>query len=378
MRVAIVVGEASGDILGAGLIEHLKSLYPNASFEGIGGPLMIEQGFKSHYAMERLAVMGLIEPLKRLPELLKIRKNLRKRYSKNLPDVFIGIDAPDFNLALEAKLRKKGVKTVHYVSPSVWAWRQGRIKKVAKAVDLMLTLFPFEADFYRKHNVHVEFVGHPLADDIPLDVDKKAARSKLGLAQDIRFLALLPGSRKSEVKHMAQVFIDAAKRLQQKYPDIEVIIPAASAARLQELKVIIGEQPDFSVHLFEGRSHDVMAASDAVLMASGTTTLEALLLKRPMVIAYIASKLTYKLLAPLIKSEFVGLPNLLAKRLLVPELIQNNATVEKLTQALDVYFSSKESVNELQDSYLEIHQSLRKNASEKAAHAIAELIGKRN
>ena len=377
-RIAIVVGETSGDILGAGLIEELQKLYPDCIFEGVGGPRMLALGFVSHYSLDRLAVMGLVEPLKRLPELLAMRADLKQRYIDNPPDVFIGIDAPDFNLTLELKLRERGVKTVHYVSPSVWAWRQGRVRKIAKAVDLMLTLFPFEAKFYEQHNVDVKCVGHHLADHIPLDDQKQQAREKLGLSPETQYVALLPGSRKSEVEKLSDVFLEAAKLLQQNFPDIQFIIPAANKNRLAELKNILSNTHSRGITLFDGQSHDVMAAADIVIMASGTTTLEAMLLKRPMIITYKMAALSYFILSRLVKSKYIGLPNLLADKPLVAELIQDDATPHNIyTEACEL-LSNKERIHYLQSEYKKYHELLRKNASYEAALAISHIISNNN
>ncbi|MFL0798958.1 MAG: lipid-A-disaccharide synthase [Agarilytica sp.] len=372
-RVAIVVGEASGDMLGAGLMEALQRRYPDCQFEGIGGAKMIERGFVSHFAMDRLAVMGFVEPLKRLPELLGIRKSLRQRYTQSPPDIFIGIDAPDFNLSLEGSLKKHGVKTVHYVSPSVWAWRQGRVKTIAKAVDLMLTLFPFEERFYQEHKVKVHCVGHPLADKLSLEDVKVEIRQKMNLVQDAEYLALLPGSRHSEVALLSEVFLSAAEKCVSARPGMKILMPAANEARLAELTSKLSLFPSLDVTLSLGNSHEVMAAADVVLMASGTTTLEAMLLKRPMVIAYKMGVVSYWILKRLVKSKYVGLPNLLANRLLVPELLQENATVENISRSLMTYFESEQESAAIVEEFQSIHRSLKKNANEEAANAIEQL-----
>lgn len=377
-RIAIVSGEASGDTLGAGLIIALKQIYPDATFEGVGGPKMLAQGFVSHFPQDRLAVMGLVEPLKRLPELLSIRKQLRNRYIDNPPDVFIGIDAPEFNTGLELALRGCGIKTVHYVSPSVWAWRQGRIKKIAKAVDLMLTLLPFEAEFYRQHKVPVEFVGHPLADEIPLNVDMQAARARLSLEQSSSLIvALLPGSRATEVDAMGQLLIDVAAYCQERDRDLQFLIPSANEKRHQQLQRLL-DTADKNLHitLISGRSHDVMAAADVVVMASGTTTLEATLLKKPMVITYRLAAFSYWLFSRLVKVKYVGLPNLLAGRGLVPEFIQDQATAENIGDTVLSLLSDKANAEQLKRDFMHIHLQLKQNASEKAAQAIAALMEK--
>ncbi len=374
--MAIVAGEESGDILGAGLIASLQEQFPDCVFEGIGGPRMISRGFISHFPLERLAVMGLIEPLKRLPELLSIRKNLRTRYRSDPPDIFIGIDAPDFNLSLEAALKKCGIKTVHYVSPSVWAWRQGRVKKIAKAVDLMLTLFPFEAKFYQEHKVKVRCVGHPLADEISLEDCKLEARNYLQLNHEDSYLALLPGSRRSEVDKLCRVFCEAASLCVENSTGLKVIVAAANAARMSEIQCVLNDFPLLPVQLIEGKSHHVMAASDVVLMASGTTTLEAMLLKRPMVIAYKMATLSYEIIRRMVKSKYIGLPNLLADKSLVPELIQDEATPESLSDALLNFLNAPEQSAKLKQEYLSIHRSLKKDANREAAKAVTELWNK--
>ena len=375
-RVAIVVGEASGDLLGAGLIRELKKKFPHCQFEGIGGEKMKSEGMLSHFPMDRLAVMGLIDPLKRLPELLSIRRSLRERYLNHPPDVFIGIDAPDFNLSLERKLRDANIKTVHYVSPSVWAWRQGRIKKIAKSVDLMLTLFPFEKAFYESHDVPVKFVGHPLADQIPLVNDKSPARKRLGLNADKKYLAILPGSRSAEVEKIGTIFFEVAKRLLEHIPDVSFLVPAANEKRLRQINEQLKHYPNLDVVVYLKQSHDVMIAADAILMASGTTSLEAMLIKRPMVIGYRVSAISYEIISRLVKVKFVGLPNLLANQPLVPELIQHDATPENILREVRECFEEHSAQEALMQTFTDIHHSLRCNASEQAAAAIVQLCAK--
>ncbi len=374
IHIGIVVGEASGDILGAALITELRKIYPDAEFSGIGGPRMLALGFHSYFPQDRLAVMGLIEPLKRLPELLRIRKFLREHFIANPPAVFIGIDSPDFTISLEGSLKAKGIKTVHYVSPSVWAWRQKRVFKIAKSVDLMLTLLPFEAAFYEKHNVPVEFVGHHLADEIPEHVDKFQARRELGIPEHARVVALLPGSRASEVERMGKLFMHSAVFCLEQDPELLFYIPAANSDRYRELHHQLNDYVDFPIKLFNGHSHKVMAAADVLLLASGTVTLEALLLKKPMVVAYKMAPLTFKILSWLVKTPYVSLPNLLANKLLVPELLQNDATPEKLSAAIINYFENPEETQALCNTFADMHGILKRNASERAATAIAKLI----
>jgi lipid-A-disaccharide synthase len=374
VHIAIVVGEASGDILGAALMQELRKLFPQATFSGIGGPRMLAQGFHSYFPQDRLAVMGLIEPLKRIFELLRIRKFLREHFIKNPPSVFIGIDSPDFNLSLEESLKEKGIKTVHYVSPSVWAWRQKRVLKVKRAVDLMLTLLPFEAKFYQDHQVPVEFVGHHLADEIPLESDKFAARKSLGLPETGRFVALLPGSRSTEVDRMAEVFLHAGVFCLEQDPLLHFIIPAANSDRYRQLHLELSNYVDFPFTLFNGHSHQVMAAADVVLLASGTVTLEAMLLKKPMVVAYKMAPLSYRILSWLIKTPFISLPNLLAQKMLVPELLQDKATPQVLGNAVMKYFENPDETEVLVNRFKDMHLELKRNASERAAGAIAKLI----
>lgn len=371
MRIALVAGEASGDILGAGLMQALKARHPGIEFIGVGGARMQAQGLRSYFPMERLSVMGLVEVLGRLPELLSRRKRLIRTLIEQKPDVFIGIDAPDFNLGVELKLRQAGIKTVHYVSPSVWAWRQKRVFKIRDACDLMLTLFPFEARFYTEHDVPVRFVGHPLADDIPLEADREAARNALGLRSTDTVVALLPGSRGGEVGKLGELFLDTAQVLLNSDPDLQFVLPCASAERRVQLEqMLIGRQ--LPIRLLDGQSHLALAACNAVLIASGTATLEAMLYKRPMVVAYKVAPLTYKILRRLVKSPYISLPNLLAQRLLAPELIQDAATPEALAKTLQPLLSHGQ---EQTQQFDQIHRSLRLDASAQAADAVLELIG---
>jgi lipid-A-disaccharide synthase len=376
LTIAMVAGEMSGDILAAGLIREIKNHYPYAHFVGIGGEKMIAEGFHSLFPMERLSVMGIVDVLKRLPELLVIRHKLRSLFLKYRPTVFIGIDAPDFNLSLEHDLRAQGVKVVHYVSPSVWAWRQGRVKKIAQSVDLMLTLFPFELRFYEQHNVPARFVGHPLADQIPLISAKKDARKALAYPEQQRLVALLPGSRSGEVSYLGPVFIDAAKWCLERQPDLQFIIPAANAARKKQLLLLLDkETQQLPVRIVEGDAQRVMAASDAVLLASGTATLEAMLLKKPMVVAYRWHPLTHAIISRMVHSRYVSLPNLLAEQPLVPELIQDQATAERLGATL-LTVMTKENEQILVEKFTEIHHVLNRNSDQLAAQAVLKLIGR--
>lgn len=374
IRIGMVVGEASGDILGAGLMASLRKKYPEAIFEGIGGDRMVAAGFQSHYAQERLAVMGLVEPLKRLPELLRMRKSIVQHFVDNPPDVFIGIDSPDFNLTIEERLKQQGIKTVHYVSPSVWAWRQKRIVKIARSVDLMLTLLPFEARFYEEHQVPVCFVGHPLADDIAMEPDQANARKHLGIDTKKTLIALMPGSRGGEVKLLGPIFWQTADWCLKQRPDLQFVVPAANAQRRAQIDEQLSQFESLPITVIDGQSHEVMEASDAVLMASGTTTLEAMLLKRPMVVAYKMAWLSFAIISRLVKSAYFSLPNLLANKPLVPEILQKQVTPEKLGATLLDYFDDPEKTQKLKQEYVDLHCSIRRDASEKAAAAIVELI----
>ena len=371
LRIALVAGEASGDILGAGLMRSLKARHPHVEFIGVGGPLMEAEGLVSYFPMERLAVMGLVEVLGRLRELLARRKKLIATLIAEKPDAFIGIDAPDFTLNIELKLRQAGIKTVHYVSPSVWAWRQKRVLKIREGCDLMLTLFPFEAQFYEEKGVPVRFVGHSLADAIPLEADRIAAREELGLP-DGPLVALMPGSRGSEVGRLGALFLDAAQRLRALRPGVRFVMPCASPERRAQLEELLAGR-DLPLTLLNGRSHQALAACDAVLIASGTATLEALLYKRPMVVAYRLAPLTFWILKRMVKSPYISLPNLLAQRLLVPELLQDEATADALALTLAPLIDGGE---EQTRGFDEIHRTLRRDASNQAADAVLNLIGK--
>jgi lipid-A-disaccharide synthase len=374
MRFGIVVGEASGDLLGAGLIAAIKQHYPNAVFEGIAGPLMEKQGAQSLYPMERLAVMGIVEILGRYRELSKIRNNLINHFVRNPPDVFIGVDAPEFNLHMAHKLREAGIKTVQYVSPQVWAWRQYRVKKIAQAVDLMLTLFPFEEQFYASRSVAVKCVGHPLADVIAMHPDKAAARENLKIPEDKDVVAFLPGSRGVEVHYLADVFIQAAQWCLDRQPNLFFVAPLANESRRKQFEQALYRQGgSLPIKLVTGNSREVMTAADVVVLASGTATLEGLLLKKPLVVAYRLSQISYFIFKYLSQVSYYALPNLLAGKPLVPELIQQNATPEKIGTAVLDYFRHPNKVAILQQEFEAIHNTLRKNASQQAADAVIQL-----
>jgi len=369
VHIALVAGEASGDLLGADLMQALKQCHAHIRFSGVGGVKMQAAGLSSAFPMERLAVMGLTEVLGRVPELFWRRSQLVKSLLADKPDVFIGIDAPEFNLGLELKLRQQGIKTAHYVSPSVWAWRQGRIKKIRAACDLMLCLFPFEQDFYRENGVPVRFVGHPLADSLQ-PMDKTSARAALNLPAGQPLVALMPGSRGGEVARLGALFLDSAERLFKEKPNLHFLLPCANAARRAQIEPMLAGRK-LPLTLLDGQAPLALAACDAVLIASGTATLEALLQQRPMVVAYKLSALTFRIARRLVKSQWFALPNLLASRALVPELIQDAATPETLAAALlplldDGSVQTRE--------FAVIGESLRQNASERAGDAVLQLL----
>lgn len=367
--IAVLAGEHSGDLLGAGLLKSLRNTYPNARFIGVGGPLMQRQGLTSLVPMEDLAVMGLAEVVAHLPRLLAHRKNIVQQLSAAKPDIFIGIDAPDFNLPIARRLKANGITTMHYVSPSVWAWRQGRIKGIKKSVDHMLCLLPFEKEFYDQHGLPATFVGHPLADDIPMQWSQSAAREELGVAQQVKVIGLLPGSRAGEIARMGPLFLQTAQRLWQQDPQLSFLVPMISATRKQQFAQLQKNlAPELPVTLIDGQARTVMAASDVLLLTSGTVTLEALLIKRPMVVAYRFSWISYQLIKRLFKAAFFSLPNLLAGKPLVPELTQQEAQPERLAAELTRLLEAP--TEQLYSQFTAIHEQLRCNASDLAAKVV--------
>lgn len=380
MRIGIVAGESSGDILGAGLIHALRKRHPDAEFEGVAGPQMQTAGCTALYPAEALSVMGFTEVLAHLPRLLRLRADLKRHFTASPPDVFIGIDSPGFNLGLEHALRRHGVPTVHYVSPSIWAWGAKRVFKVGAAADLVLALLPFEPPLYAKHGFKAEFVGHPLADSIPEQPDRRALREELHLKPNGFVVALLPGSRASEVRRLGRLFLDTAAWLSVKQPDLHFAIPAATPALNQLLKRQIRRfQPDLSVTLVEGHSHAVLGASDAVLLASGTAALEAMLFRRPMVVAYKLSTLSYSYVRALdkLKIPYVSLPNVLAGRELVPEFLQYRATPTAMGEALLALLSDEGPRDKQIRGLTELRGALRQSADERAADAVLALLASR-
>jgi lipid-A-disaccharide synthase len=372
LKIAIVAGESSGDLLGSDLLQSFRTNFPNAEFRGIAGPAMQELGCESLYAMEELSVIGIWAILKRLPRLLKMRKKLAEQIIDWQPDLFIGIDAPEFNLGLEVKLKAQGINTVHYVSPSVWAWREKRIFKIKTGVDYMLTLFPFETAIYNQHDIPVSCVGHPLAKMLPLEPETAAARQALGLSESSKVLAMLPGSRGSEIKYLGQLFIETAVRLKSQQPDLQIVVPLINERRrAQFTQLIEATAPDLDIILIDKRSREVMCAADAIMLASGTATLEAMLLKKPMLVAYKVSAFSYAIYSRLIKLQYFSLPNLLTKAPMVPELIQDDATVDNLTKEISNQLKSGLPENQLNE-YISIHNALRLGAGEKAVNDLTK------
>jgi lipid-A-disaccharide synthase len=371
--IVIIAGEASGDVLGAGLMRALLAQNPHLEFEGIGGPAMLELGFQSLVPMERLAVMGLVEVLGRLPELLALRRRLRRRYTASPPLAMIGIDAPDFNLNLETHLKRAGVPTVHYVSPSVWAWREERVFSVAKACHHVLALLPFEVPYYSKHQIPATFVGHRLADELPGQWTQEKARNQLDLAIDKPVLALLPGSRAMEVKQLGQDFITAALELQQRHPHLQVVMAAANTARYQQLQVLLHETGG-DIHLAREQTRAVLAASDAVLVASGTATLETMLFNKPMLVCYRLSGLSYRLFKRKLQVPYVSLPNLLAGSAIVEELLQDQVKVETLVDKVQDLLFDAALRERQQQAFQAMHGMLAQNADEQAAAVVAQVI----
>ncbi|MDR2364785.1 MAG: lipid-A-disaccharide synthase [Zoogloeaceae bacterium] len=374
-RIALVAGEPSGDQLAAHLMAALKQKLPRISFVGIGGAGMRAQGMDIWWPQEKLAVMGYVEVLRRYREISSVRRALKARLLAERPDLFIGVDAPDFNLDLEIALRKKGVRTMHYVSPSIWAWRGGRIRKMAKAADRVLALFPMEAPIYKRAGIPVTYVGHPLADQIPPVTSKAAMRDHLGLPREKTIYALLPGSRQSEVANLSDVFIAAAQRIHAQAPETLFLVPLVTRENRLEFETALYRQnaAKLPLRFLFGHAREAMGAADAVLAASGTATLEAALVKRPMVIAYKLAPLTYWFMRRRAYLPYVGLPNILAGRFIVPEFLQDEATPEKLAAAL-LKEAAPERADELETEFTRIHDVLRQNTAEKAAAAVMDLL----
>lgn len=379
MRIALVAGEISGDILGAAILRALKARFPQASFYGVAGPRMVAEGCEAIESIEALSLMGIAEVIPALPRLFRLRAALLERFAADRPDCVIGIDAPDFTLGLERRLRERGLRTVHVVSPSVWAWRQGRVKGIAKSVDLMLCLFPFEPKFYAEHAVPAEYIGHPLADQLDETVEAGAARTGLGIATQGSLVAVLPGSRGGEMKYLAAPFAQAVALLAAKHPGLRFVTPVAKP-KLREalLQAIATHAPLADWTVVDGRSRECMQAADAVLLASGTATLECLLLGRPMVVAYRTSALTAWLMLKLglLKTRYVSLPNLLASQPTVTELLQHDATPDRIATEVEALLGDAGRRQRQLRAFDAVRLELRRNAAERAADAIAALLAK--
>jgi len=385
--IALIAGEDSGDQLGAELIAALRKRYPQARFVGIGGARMQREGFESWFDIRELSVMGFAEVIRHLPRLLRLRKALLARLLEARPDVVVGIDAPDFNLAVERRLREAGLRTVHYVSPSVWAWREKRAEKIGLSADRVLCLFPMEPPIYERHGVDARFVGHPLADRFALVSDRIGARDVLRLPQDAPVLAVLPGSRPSEIERLGSIFIDAARRVSAALPGLRIVLPAANPQVHARLKALLASGPrdESAPLLIDGHAHEAMLAADVVLLASGTATLEAMLAKRPMVVGYRVSPWSYRIARAfnMLKTDVYALPNILARACglgqekLVPELMQDDCTAENLAQATLALFADSERRGRVVAAFEQLHRALRGaegGAGERAATAVAELM----
>ncbi|AHG87152.1 Lipid-A-disaccharide synthase [Bibersteinia trehalosi USDA-ARS-USMARC-190] len=377
--IAIVAGEVSGDILGAGLINALKQHYPNARFIGVAGEHMLSAGCETLFDMEELSVMGLAEVLKHLPRLLKRRQQVIDTMLQLKPDVFIGIDAPDFNLTVEEKLKAAGIKTIHYVSPSVWAWRQKRVFKIKRAVDMVLAFLPFEKAFYDRFDVPCRFIGHTMADSIAIEPNRAEACANLNLDPNQRYLAILVGSRGSEVGFLAEPFLQTAQLLKARFPDLQFLVPLVNQKRREQfIEMKARFAPDLELILLDGNARQAMIAADATLLASGTAALEAMLCKSPMVVGYRMKPLTYWLAKRLVKTDYISLPNLLANAPLVPELIQAECNPQNLAKHLGEYLSdeptAQQKTAELKQRFVELHQQIQCDADKQAAQAVVDLL----
>ncbi len=378
LRVAMVAGEPSGDLLGAALVGGLVRRLPaDTRYYGIGGPRMIAHGFDAHWPMEKLTVRGYVEALRHIPEILRIRRDLKHQLLAERPHAFIGVDAPDFNFGLEEPLRAAGIPTIHFVCPSIWAWRGGRIKKIARSVDHMLCVFPFEIELLEKAGVPATYVGHPLADEIPLEPDMAGARRSLNLPASGLVIAVLPGSRRSEIALIGPTFFAAMALMHQREPGLRFVMPAATQALREQLQPLADAHPGLPLTITEGDAQRVMTAADAVLVKSGTVTLEAALLKKPMVISYKVPWLTGQIMRRQGYLPYVGLPNILAGRFVVPEILQHFATPEALADATLTQLHDEGNRRTLTEVFTRMHETLKRNTAERAADAVAQVIESR-
>ncbi|MGQ0597262.1 lipid-A-disaccharide synthase [Aquabacterium sp.] len=377
-RVAMVAGETSGDLLAGLLLGGMRARWPELTASGIGGPKMAAHGFQAHWPYEKLAVHGFnLEVLRRFREIWGIREQLAARLLQERPDVFIGVDAPDFNLGLEARLKAQGIKTVHFVSPSIWAWRGGRINKIHRSVDHMLCLFPFEPKLYQDKGIAASYVGHPLADTIPLEVPREAARAKLGLGADVQVVAVLPGSRGGEIRHIAPTFLQTVARLSQQRPELRFLLPIVPGMRALVEPMVAEHAPKAALTLLDGQSHEALAACDVTLIASGTATLEAALFKRPMVIAYKISALSWPIMKRMAYLPWVGLPNILLSDFVVPERLQHEANPAQLASDVLAWLDQPARAQSVQQRFLELHHTLRRDTARAASDAIAQVLESR-
>jgi lipid-A-disaccharide synthase len=378
MRLAMVAGEPSGDLLAASLLKGLADRLPDTTqYYGIGGPRMAATGFDAHWPMDKLTVRGYVEALRHIPEILRIRGELKNQLLADRPDVFIGVDAPDFNFGLEHALRAAGIPTIHFVCPSIWAWRSGRIKKIQKSVDHMLCVFPFETEILEKAGVAASYVGHPLADEIPLEPDVPAARRALGLPESGPVIAVLPGSRRSEINLIGPTFFDAIALMQQREPGLRFVMPAATPAIHAQLQELASARDGLALTIIDGQSQLAMTAADAILVKSGTVTLEAALLKKPMVISYKVPWLTGQIMRRQAYLPYVGLPNILAGRFVVPEILQHFATPEALADATLTQLHDESNRRTLTEIFTQMHLALRQNTSQRAAEVVAGIVESR-
>ena len=373
-RLAMVAGEASGDLLAALLLGGLRQRWPELSSFGIGGPRLIELGFDAWWPQHKLAVHGYVDALRHYPELSGIRRQLAERLLQTRPSAFIGVDAPDFNLGLEERLKQAGIKAVHFVCPSIWAWRGGRVKRIARSVDHVLCLFPFEPELLQRHGIAATYVGHPLADVIPLQVPRIEARLKLGLGEQDAVVAVLPGSRPGEIRHIAPAFLQAVALLQRQRPGLRFVLPVAPGLRAALEPLIAAHAPGVPLQLLDGGSHDALAACDATLIASGTATLEAALFKRPMVIGYRMHALSWMLMKRMSYQPWAGLPNILCRDFVVPELIQQDCQPEALARALLGQLDDRAAAARLAERFTELHLLLRRDTARRATDAIAQIL----
>ncbi|MBK1613969.1 lipid-A-disaccharide synthase [Rubrivivax gelatinosus] len=374
MRLAMVAGEASGDLLAGLLLGGLQERWPELQAKGIGGPKMAARGFDAWWPNDRLAVHGYVDALRHYREIKAIRDRLAERLLDDPPSGFVGVDAPDFNLGLERRLKSAGIKSIHFVCPSIWAWRGGRAKKMAESCDHVLCLFPFEPELLQRHGVAASYVGHPLADTIPLEPPRAAARQALGLAEGDAVVALLPGSRRGEIEHIAPAFLQAAARLQRARPGLRLLLPVAPGLRPLLEPLLAAHAPDVPIELLDGRSHEVMAACDVTLIASGTATLEAALFKRPMVIGYRMAGLSWQIMRRMGYLPWVGLPNILCRDFVVPELLQDRCEPEALARETLAWLDDAARVRALQSRFLDLHHLLRRDTARRATDAIAQVL----